>query len=659
MWREICLNNFVKMYLPFTAEIIVLEEPYKKLAIFYCDLDKDGIKEIVAAYTWQGENYIIVLKNQYNSWYMVENKKTNNYREILSNIINKENNLYAASIKTVKGVKWGYINDKGNLVIKPEYDFALDFQENGLAIIEIGGFYGIINKEGKYIVEPKYYSISEFSEGRASVIDEEGFKVIDEKGKVITSKPYNYIAMYREGRALFGNPDKEGNYLYGYLDRQGKEVIPAKYEFANNFNKGKAVVKVKEKEYALIGINGEVLNTYAYYYVGDLRDGLLPFQANPEYKYGYIDESGNVVIKPQYVLALPFSEGRAVINNSENYINKYGVIDKTGKFVIEPKYNYIDLLGENRITVGKAIDEEKPYIGSKYAIFDTDGNSLTDFIYYGVSNYNKGLASAFDNKYTFFIDLSGKKVNRLPSVQGVGILYLKNNIIKSDVDFRVSYLDTKGNIIWQQNTIIPLNNKYSVQEKKYRPNRDYLVYYPEVKGMEDKNVQENVNKKLKELSQIIDIPDNVQIDYNYFGDFNIEFFKNKLLVLEINGYKYYFGAAHGMPTKIYAHIDLTTGKFYELKDLFKEGSNYVEVLNKIIDYEIKNNEDYYYVYPDGFKSIKPNQPFYVDEENLYIYFYPYEIAPYAAGFPTFKIPFNYIMNIINTKGNFWKSFNKS
>ena len=85
MWREICLNNFVKMYLPFTAEIIVLEEPYKKLAIFYCDLDKDGIKEIVAAYTWQGENYIIVLKNQYNSWYMVENKKTNNYREILSN----------------------------------------------------------------------------------------------------------------------------------------------------------------------------------------------------------------------------------------------------------------------------------------------------------------------------------------------------------------------------------------------------------------------------------------------------------------------------------------------------------------------------------------------------------------------------------------------
>ena len=31
--------------------------------------------------------------------------------------------------------------------------------------------------------------------------------------------------------------------------------------------------------------------------------------------------------------------------------------------------------------------------------------------------------------------------------------------------------------------------------------------------------------------------------------------------------------------------------------------------------------------------------------------------PYAAGFPTFKIPFAEISNLIDTSGEFWKAFN--
>lgn len=42
-----------------------------------------------------------------------------------------------------------------------------------------------------------------------------------------------------------------------------------------------------------------------------------------------------------------------------------------------------------------------------------------------------------------------------------------------------------------------------------------------------------------------------------------------------------------MPSKIYTKIDLTTGEFYELKDLFKEDSDYVKVLSDIIGEQIK------------------------------------------------------------------------
>ncbi len=64
-----------------------------------------------------------------------------------------------------------------------------------------------------------------------------------------------------------------------------------------------------------------------------------------------------------------------------------------------------------------------------------------------------------------------------------------------------------------------------------------------------------------------------------------------------------------MPSKIYIKIDLTTGEFYELQDLFKEDSDYVKVLSDIIGEQIKNNPEYSYIFPDSYNGIKEDQPF--------------------------------------------------
>lgn len=569
-------------------------------------------------------------------------------------------NLYPASINTLKGIKWGYIDNRARIMINPSYDSALDFQDNGLAIVRKNNLYGIINSWGGYVVEPKYTSISEFSEGRAIVINDKGFKVIDEKGKEITHKNYNYISDFKEGRAQYSMVYSKDQYLYGYLDKLGREIIPAKYQYASDFNKGKAVVKIKPYDYELIGINGESLNKYNYASVGSLSDGLMAFQKNTGGKFGFIDEKGNVVIEPKFSSVQPFMESRSVVNISdlENIINQYGLIDENGSYAIRPKYNYIMLLGEHRVAVGKSIEKDKPYIGSKYGIGDTEGNLFTDFIYYGISNYDHGFASAYDDKNTFFIDKRGAKVEKLPIISGIGVLTIKNGLIKAEVDYRISYYDKQGRLIWRQNEVIPLNSNIKVIEKKYKPNKDYLVYYPQIIGMLDKIEERKVNQALKKLSQIKPVQGNIQLDYNYLGNFTIEFFKKHLLVLKLEGYNYQLGAAHGMPSRVYPHVDLVKGRFYELKDLFKKYSDYVKVISDIIGNQIKNYPEYSYVFPDTYQGIKWNQPFYVSEDALYIYFYPYDIAPYAAGFPTFKIPYKDIMNIIDTQGDFWRSFNK-
>ena len=59
-----------------------------------------------------------------------------------------------------------------------------------------------------------------------------------------------------------------------------------------------------------------------------------PIQQNG--KWGYIDSTGKIVIKPQFVSAEEFSEGLAAIENEHG---KHGFIDESGAIVIEPKFD--------------------------------------------------------------------------------------------------------------------------------------------------------------------------------------------------------------------------------------------------------------------------------------------------------------------------------
>lgn len=611
-------------------------------------------------YVKGGEN--LMWTQHQREWYteaqtqLVSTPYYTNQEERVYDPINRQAALYPASIQTIEGRKWGYIDAKGIMMLSPIYDEAREFQPNDLAIVRMKDKYGTITRNGQYRIRPTYDTILPYQDQRAVVVDQEGFKVIDEFGAVLTKKAYSFINPFQEGRALCSVSDDKGITLYGYLNLDGKEIIPTQYKNAYDFVGGKASVQIKDNQFALINTNGERLHTYNYPFVGNLGEGLLRFQATENGKYGYINEEGNIVIKPQFTNSQPFQEGRAVINNAPDYGNQYGLIDKSGKVIIKPIYNDLLQIGSGRIAVGKAIKEGEPFIGSHYAIATNNGRFLTDFVYNQVSMFEKGLSSATNNDTTFFIDEQGKIVQGLPILKGTGMLTVDRSLIKADVDNQVSYLTRSGQIVWEENDIVTLNNRFQLHQKKYRPNKDYLVYYPQVEGMKVKSIQENVNNQLKTLSKVVTIDPIKQLDYSYTGNYSISMFKKNLLVIELNGYQYYFGAAHGMPTKTYPHINLINGKFYKLDELFIPGSDYQKVINDLITKQIKQNPQYSYVFPDSFQGISNNQPFYVSEYALHIYFTPYEIAPYAAGFPTFTIPYPQINEIINKKGEFWRSF---
>ncbi len=647
------MEEWVLPFLPKGAKLILTDTQFEQNRVYSLNDSKRGLNDRYGVYGFEDRSYLFVVQHYSGGWNfrtLAELRQPDSKREL------RDTGLYRGSVKEVGGTKWGYIDHKGKFVLPPVYDEAHEFQKNGLAIVQLMNRSGVINSKGYYIVKPKYDSINPFTEGRATVITESGFKVIDENGREITDKFYSFIGDYHEGRALIAGATTDGKYMYGYLNRQGREVTSLQFESATDFIDGKAVVKLKDYSFALIGLTGKILATYPHYYVGHYGDGLLAFQQKMNDKYGYMDEQGNVIIEPSYTGVQPFINNRAIVNSAEDYQNQYGLIDRKGKYIIPPKYNEINWLGENRVAIGRAIDSKKPFQGSVFALGDTDGHLLTGFLFNSVAEYENGMASANDDGYTFFIDLNGKRMENLPSVSGSGTLQMQGVLIEGNIDLRLYYFDKAGNMVWKQNIVIPLNQQYSIREKKFKPNKDYLIYYPQVEGLNSQDVQTKVNQTLAEMSGVKKIDPHAQLDSNYIGDFEVPFFKKSLVVIKISGYDYPFGAAHGMPMEVYAHINLQTGQFYTLRDLFKQGSGYVKTISEIVGKQIKNDEKYSYVFPDTYKGIQPDQHFYLTKDALNIYFNPYEIAPYAAGFPTFTIPFEELTAIIDKQGSFWRTF---
>lgn len=108
-----------------------------------------------------------------------------------------------------------------------------------------------------------------------------------------------------------------------------------------------------------------------------------------------------------------------------------------------------------------------------------------------------------------------------------------------------------------------------------------------------------------------------------------------ILSIRLNTYSY-TGGAHGMSWVTAITANTGSNEIYALKDLFKEGINYNEILtNKIIE-AMQNTPDLYF--PEAVETIRNkngNFQYYIDGKQLVIYFDLYDIAPYVAGIQKF------------------------
>jgi len=124
----------------------------------------------------------------------------------------------------------------------------------------------------------------------------------------------------------------------------------------------------------------------------------------------------------------------------------------------------------------------------------------------------------------------------------------------------------------------------------------------------------------------------------YHSDYALSYCKNDIYSFVFVEYVYPFRAAHGSSLMVGYTFNIKDAKEYQLKDFFKEGSNWKEYINDYIKKEIKEKEiPIFDVTP--FESINENQEFYIGSDSLVIFFQQYAYTAYAYGFLKFEISY--------------------
>lgn len=148
------------------------------------------------------------------------------------------------------------------------------------------------------------------------------------------------------------------NDKYGYINENGEIVIPLKFDYANNFCDGLALVKVNCKQMPFCG-----KYTSGKTFIDTMKSGG---------QCGVINTRGEYVVKPQYDYLSSFNRGIAVfeiegklkkITHGDVWWYRYrdgkhGAINKRGEVVIQPVFDGLIQL-ENGVFIAKDHNSKK------------------------------------------------------------------------------------------------------------------------------------------------------------------------------------------------------------------------------------------------------------------------------------------------------------
>jgi bifunctional DNA-binding transcriptional regulator/antitoxin component of YhaV-PrlF toxin-antitoxin module len=256
----------------------------------------------------------------------------------------------------------GYKDGEGQTVIAPKYGYARDFSE-GLAAVQIGNKWGFINPQGVMVIKPEYDTVlhgnneeQDFYQGTCLVKQDPAFFLIDRKGGIVTafSKEIREMKGFSEEGLAPARHNHQNQLEWGYVDRQGKLIVPFQFREAYGFRDGLALVRSVEG-FGFINKAGKIVIAPRFEEAGEFHDGLASFRSGNT--YGFIDKSGKTVIPARFKQVGDFGEDLAQAWLKAGLESVW--IDKTGSIVPREKIKQIMEASRDRLNWNKHLDHIK------------------------------------------------------------------------------------------------------------------------------------------------------------------------------------------------------------------------------------------------------------------------------------------------------------
>lgn len=180
---------------------------------------------------------------------------------------------------------------------------------------------------------------------------------------------------------------------------------------------------------------------------------------------------------------------------------------------------------------------------------------------------------------------------------------------------------------------------------KSNSNADIEIQYPTISGLTDE-AQKAINAVLKQKAdnfaaaseeQASKRDGSVERKYEFIQNYVVTFNREGVLSIVIDQYSY-TGGAHGGTFREGLTFSLKNGKRLELGDLLKAAPNYKQTLDKLLKERTKKED-----FAIDSAGLKDKPDFYIKEGGLAIFYQQYEIAPYAAGIPTYTFNFGELL----------------
>lgn len=290
----------------------------------------------------------------------------------------------------------------------------------GLAPAKTEGLWGYINEKGQWAIAPEYKKANEF-QGRYAAVsaNDQQWLFIDRKGNLIFSEVYDTIIQYQEGAYSIVSENQQWKYYNPLM----KPLSDNWYKEAHPFSdEGIARVKKDSFEY-YIDLFGQIV--FKADELLDFKDGIGVFRKGN--LWGWVDENGDEIIAPKFSKVFA-NQGEYLFVSNDNSLL---IVKKNGETVQEIISDKEDVV----LTKSAFIYEVKP----TYFIVDIFKSNYKRLTYDEVGDISYGFIAVKKDGLYGYIDIEGKEI--FPSDNYWVSLATHQNLViqKTILDNNISY----------------------------------------------------------------------------------------------------------------------------------------------------------------------------------------------------------------------------